>query len=131
MEILIHGMVFFGRLHLGFTSMVPFQKNKIKKKTISNDTNACFSKVQENRILHSSCLDGVLFISIVFYQFSVLHHIFLFKCVEDIYVYILIYINPSTNQFMSFFYYTLNHAMIINKIILINVKFTTKVTTFI
>jgi hypothetical protein len=43
-------MVLFGRLHLGFTSMVSFQKTKKNKKTkkiISNDTNACFSKVQE------------------------------------------------------------------------------------
>jgi hypothetical protein len=71
----------------------------------SNGTIACSSKVQKNWILHSSYLDRVPFIPIFFYQFSVLHHIFLFKCVEDIYVYILIYINPSTNQFMSFILY--------------------------
>jgi hypothetical protein len=48
-------------------------------------------------------------ISIFFYQFNVLHHICLFKFVEDIYVYILIYINPSTNQFMSLLLYIEPH----------------------
>jgi hypothetical protein len=121
-EILIHGMVLFGHLHLGFTSMVSFPHKKQHFKW-----HKCLFFKSSIKLNSSFILSKwVPFVPIFFYQFNVLHHIFFVQMCRR-YLCLHSYLYKSFHQSIYvLFYYALNHAMIINKRIFINVKFTIK-----